>query len=72
MVELEGDYSLGYVQKGHWHNPLGFLRLAVPLRYAARCKVTGDHACLWGVLAPDALASLTSMFLRRYASYHSE
>ncbi|MBR4673907.1 MAG: hypothetical protein IKP00_05515 [Victivallales bacterium] len=40
-----------------------FLRLAAPLRYAARRKGTGGIACPWVSLAPEALASPTAMFL---------
>ncbi|MBR4674635.1 MAG: hypothetical protein IKP00_09235 [Victivallales bacterium] len=45
----------------HWLP--GFLHRAAPLRYSARRKGTGDIACPWVSLAPEALASPTAMFL---------
>ncbi|MBR4674141.1 MAG: hypothetical protein IKP00_06705 [Victivallales bacterium] len=55
------NYTDGASQEGD--NPLCFLRLAAPLRYAARRKGTGGIACPWVSLAPEALASPTAMFL---------
>ena len=40
-----------------------FLRLAAPLRYAARRKGTWDITCPWVSLAPEALASPTAKLL---------